>query len=286
MADLSKNKIEASRQYYAASGRDYKSKRKLSGEREESTEKREKKLTQETIENSGSNTSLGVNTEAMDTGELARALKQVMMDDDFSNMLTRKFKSICDERIDEKTADIRTDLKQVKEEQVMQKEEQAMQKASIEKVANKIDNLEQDKRQNNLLVRGIHLEGRNLKHACTATLNKELKMHLKTADITYAVSIGTSEDRLVKMAFSEGKTREEVYGARSKLKGKNIWITEDLTPMKAHLYYKSRQSVKEGLGALTWTHNGKIFFKLTDTSKPKIVNSEEDLPKPRPPAPS
>jgi hypothetical protein len=95
-------------------------------------------------------------------------------------------------------------------------------------VKSRIDDLEQDKRLKNLLVRGINPDGRNARQACIAKLNKEMKIHLKTADITYVIPIGKSEDGLVKMAFNDGKKREEVYKSRAKLKGKDIWITEDL----------------------------------------------------------
>jgi hypothetical protein len=189
---------------------------------------------------------------------------------------------MCDDRIDEKTGEIKEELKEVKEEQNKQKEEQHKQRESMENVLNKIDNLEQDKRLNNLLIRGIHPGGGNLKQNCISTLNKEMKVRLKTADLVYVTPIGKSEDKLVKLAFSDAKAREEVYSARSKLKGKDLWVTEDLTPKKSTLYYKARQCIKEGLGALTWTNNGKIFLKSTTTAKPKIINSEDDLPKPPP----
>ena len=110
-----------------------------------------------------------------------------------------------------------------------------------------------------------------------------MKIRLKTTDLVYAITIGKAEDRMMKVAFNDGKTREEVYSARAKLKGKDLWVTEDLTPIKSTLFYKARHCVKEGLGALTWTYNGKIFLKATTTSKPKIIYSEDDLPKPRPP---
>ena len=264
MADQGHGKIAVTRKYYTQSGRAH-IKRKLSGEIEESTVKREKKSSKA--------------IPSMDMGELARALKEVILGDEFSEILALKFKKVCDDRIDEKTGEIMSELKTVTEEQ-------SKQRASIENVENKIDNLEQEKRLSNLLVRGIQADGNNIRQACITTLNKELKTHLKTADIIYAIPIGTKENRQAKLAFSDIKTREEVYAARSKLKGKNIWITEDLTPKKASLYYQARQSVKKGLGVLTWTHNGKIFVKVSVNAKPKLVNCEDDLPKPRPPTPT
>ena len=214
MADQGKSEIEVFRQYYATSGREYKAgKRKLSGDKVQSSEKRDKKSSQETDTSARlSNTADLDLPEVMpiDTGEVLKAMKQVMMDDDFSEMLTRKFKRMCDDRIDEKTGEIKEELQEVREEQNRQREEQDKQKASIENVINKIDNFEQDKCLNNRLLRGIKPEGGNLKQACIATLNKEMKIHLKTTDLAYVIPIGKSEDQLMKVAFNDGKTREKV----------------------------------------------------------------------------
>jgi hypothetical protein len=279
MEDQENSKIEVCRKYYATSGRECTTKRKLSGEIEVSTEKRGKKTLDLDTDTDSSSSSLSEPQTSMDPGELAKAMKQVMMDDDFSDMLTRKFKKICDERIEEKTEEMKTELINVKYEQNKQKD-------GLESVKIQVDNLEQDRRLKNLLVRGVHAEGRNLRQVCIETLNREMKTHLKTADIMYATSIGTPEDKLVKMAFNDGMKRDEVYAARAKLKGKELWITEDLTPRKAQLYYKARQGVKQGLGVLTWTQSGKIFVKMSSNAKPKIINCEDDLPKPRPPTSS
>jgi hypothetical protein len=283
MADKEVKKIAAYREYYAQSGRQHRSKRKLSGDKEESSGKRDKisidlhDNPSNTTSSSSSTSSLGntCTSPKMDATELAQAIKK-MLEDDFSDMMVRKFKAVCDERIEEKTAVIKTELLEVRAEQ-------GKQKSSIETVENKIDNLEQDKRLNNLMVRGINAGGRNLKQACITTLNQELKVKIKTADINYVIPVGKTEDMMAKLVFSDMTKREEVYAARSKLKGKNLWITEDLTPRKSALFYKTRQCVKEGRAALTWTHNGKIFLKVSSTAKPKLVYTEDDLPKPRPP---
>ena len=66
----------------------------------------------------------------MDATELALAIKK-LLEDDFSDMLVRKFKAVCDERIDEKTADLKTELQEVRAEQDNQKK-------SLETVEGKI----------------------------------------------------------------------------------------------------------------------------------------------------
>jgi hypothetical protein len=75
----------------------------------------------------------------------------------------------------------------------------------------------------------------------------------------YALVIGKSKNKLVKVVFVSTDWREEIYKNRSKLKGKEVWITENLTPHKAALFYKARQAVKEGRATLAWTNEGNIL---------------------------
>jgi hypothetical protein len=250
------------RHVFTESGRDYTVKRKLS-DKEESESKREKNKLQNSI-SSNSSSSTNVNEEVkptMETGELLKAMKLVMLDIDISNSLVNKFKEGCDDRIVEKTGEIRNEIESVKAVQEQHK-------SKFESVETKIDNLEQENRMKNLLVRGINVEDKNFKQACITTLNKQLKLQLKTIDIKYALPIGKTEDQLIKLAFTDIKKREEVYKIQSKLKGKRLWITEDLTPRKAALSYKSRQCVKAGQAVLTWTHEGKNSSNFLNLQNP------------------
>jgi hypothetical protein len=272
MADRN-TRINAVRQYYALSGRDNSPKRKLSEDNEESIEKRGKKSSEDTVSISISDTRPNELHQAkMDTTQLAKIIKQVMLDDETTDALVKKLRVACDEKIEKETKVIKEDVEKLKEEQEAQK-------VNAESMDTRIDELEQDKRQDNLLVRGIRTSGNNLRQACLTTLNKELKIHLKTADMKYVTPIGKKED-MAKIAFIDSKTREEVYKSRTKLKGKNLWITEDLTPKKAALFYKARQAVKNEAAVLTWTYNGKIFLKTSSTAKPKLIKTADDLPDP------
>jgi hypothetical protein len=117
----------------------------------------------------------------------------------------------------------------------------------------------------------------NPKQTCVHTLKDKLKIKLEVSDVKYATQIGGVDQSLIKMVFKHASTRNEIYKARSKLKGSNIWITEDLTPRRAQLAYKARQAVKRGEAQLTWTNEGKIFVKKNSSDRPIIVNDETGL---------
>jgi hypothetical protein len=217
---------------------------------------------EDSFEDSVEEPSMATNRESM-----KQAMFDVLSDDAMSETLIKKFSNCCDDKIAAATSDISSKIDELAKATTSQ----------IENVDTRLGNLEQDKRCNNLLIRGIE-PGSNPRQACINSLNKLLDLKLKTEDVKYALTIGNRKDRLVKVVFVNTGTRDEIYKQRSKLKGKEVWITEDLTPKKAALFYKARQAVKEGRATLAWTNEGKIFVKTGSNDKPTIISSEDQLP--------
>jgi hypothetical protein len=63
------------------------------------------------------------------------------------------------------------------------------------------------------------------------------------------------------------------------LKKTDTGITDDLTPYRGKLAYLARQWAKKHENAGSWTTEGKIFLKVDQSSKPKRVMTEADIPK-------
>jgi hypothetical protein len=70
-----------------------------------------------------------------------------------------------------------------------------------------------------------------------------------------------------------------VYKARTKIKNRSVWISEDLTSRRAELAYRARRAVRDNLAVQTWTTGGSIFIKLKENGKPKKIDTEDDLPR-------
>ena len=66
---------------------------------------------------------------------------------------------------------------------------------------------------------------------------------------------------------------------KPKLKGKDIWVNDDLTQLRSTLAYEARQAVKGGLAERTWVHDGKIFLKKFGEDRPIKVTRSKDIPK-------
>ena len=243
--------------------------RKISegGEEQPDNIKRGRVHTSGTMENKGE--------EDQEFEKMMRAIKRLMADDEFSNMLIGKMKKALDVK-DSIKGEIKEATSEIKEEIVEMKEVQNVQHEKISSIDRRVEDLEQDRRSKNLIIRGLNA-GQNAKQACMIALNDKLKTKLQLSDIKYAVPIGKDGSKLIKLAMKTASKRDEIYSARPKLKGSDVWITEDLIPSRASLAFKARQAVKNGKATLTWTNEGKIFIKHSPLEKPKLVKDENDL---------
>ena len=282
MADEEQS-IEAFRLYYANSGRETRSKRKLSGKIEESSEKRDKKSSQVTKTD-----------RKMESEDLAKMMKKVLMDDEITEILVSKFKKACDERIDERMEEFSTEIKEVKQvqekqiqdletvEKRMDKREQdsTEHEKRADKFDQRIDILEQKELERNIIISGVPREQSN-KDEIRKILNEKLKCNVASTDIHYIMKVKSGEEdekSNVKIAFTTVGKKKQVMQAKKKLKGEEIWITDDLTAYRRSLAYQARKAVREGKALQTWVTDGKVFLKETPKEKPKKIHFLHDIP--------
>ena len=69
-----------------------------------------------------------------------------------------------------------------------------------------------------------------------------------------------------------------IYNQRlQKLKNLDIYISEDLTPMQASLFYKARQLKKSKIINTTWTKDGRVFAKRGVGQEPFEITDDHPL---------
>ena len=73
--------------------------------------------------------------------------------------------------------------------------------------------------------------------------------------------------------FSRYNIRREVYSARFKLRGTNIYVHQDLTRERSNHLFKAREHEKV---AKTWTYDGRLFA-LTKNSRKVNITKEADF---------
>ena len=117
------------------------------------------------------------------------------------------------------------------------------------------------------------------------TLNKCLEVSLNEEDIEKASRIGKNKadkPKKILIQFRKEETKEQIYRKRKILKNNpegEFYINEDLTPLTAELFHKTRKCVKRKNLKSCWTYRGNIYVKEDETSKPLLIINETALQK-------
>ena len=147
------------------------------------------------------------------------------------------------------------------------------------------DEYEQKKRNNNIVVRGL-MPNTDPKASTIAMINGRLGIHMTENDIRYAMKIDLKNEKegtdSVKISFFDERLKEEVYGRRIRLKGTDIYISEDLTLKQSTLAFEARQYARSKPNSTTWTSDGTIFLKDAIEEKPRIIRCSADIDQNKP----
>ncbi len=148
----------------------------------------------------------------------------------------------------------------------------------------KIDDMDQRQRENN--VRVVGLPG---KDDCDNNINSNLVQLVGATDIQPESIIsatrmgrirgGRPRDLVVK--FSTKTARDKFYALRKKTpkdeENNKVFINEDLTEARAKLFYDARRMVKRSKLFGTWSQNGNIMVKVTESDNPAVIHNHQDL---------
>lgn len=129
---------------------------------------------------------------------------------------------------------------------------------------------------------------KNVLNFCQARLG----LDVEKSDISIAHRIPRGKHdkhRPIIVRFSSRQARNSLLAARKSLRTSNstsshsgtaaIFINEHLTKSNAHIFSRTRVLAKEKKIHSTWTANGLVFIRRTDstTEKPKKISSLKDL---------
>ena len=183
--------------------------------------------------------------------------------------------SVHDQKLDDMSNAIK-DLKQ----------EIQMKDNHIQKLEEKIDELEQYSRRNCLIISGIgETENENTDRTFLKFANDVLKAEIKPEDIDRTHRLprppghtnGHSKPRNLVVKFTTYNARKRVYDKRTELKHlkQNIFINENLTKTRNELFYEARKMVKDKKVKSAWTIDGNIFIRDNEDRPRKIKNKSE-----------
>ncbi len=69
------------------------------------------------------------------------------------------------------------------------------------------------------------------------------------------------------------------FQKKTKFRGTDTYLSEDLTPEDAKVFYEARKLRKEGKITATWTNRNAVFVKTVETSIPMAVTNVDNLKK-------
>ena len=151
----------------------------------------------------------------------------------------------------------------------------------------KIDDLEQESKLNNLRIVGIaedaDIDEENLQQKFLTIANEKLNLQAITKDdIDQCYRLGKPNDhkpRDVIVRFNSREKRNLVFKCKRNMprEDRPIYINEDLTQSRDKLFYDARCLRKTKKIHATWTQEGNIIVKVTDTSDPVPVRTHREL---------
>ena len=148
----------------------------------------------------------------------------------------------------------------------------------------KIDQLEQNSKANNIRIAGVKEEdGENIRSKVMNLVKNQMEIHnIEPQDIKDAGRMGKksqAKTRDVLVKFNNSAIRELVYRKRKLLTSKNdpLYINEDLTQYRSQLFYEARKIRKKGQIFGAWTQHGNVMVKLKQDDSPSVVSNHNHL---------
>ncbi|KAK4880425.1 hypothetical protein RN001_008571 [Aquatica leii] len=119
------------------------------------------------------------------------------------------------------------------------------QDAIIEKLENQLETQEKNKKIHNIIIKGLQLPNNNLETNIETFLNQELNTEV---NVTEAFKVGKKSDSMVIVAKLKSRTQKQlILTNKNKLKGKSVYIENDLTKAELEIQSILRQHANEEL---------------------------------------
>ncbi len=155
----------------------------------------------------------------------------------------------------------------------------------ISQMTSTIDQIEQDKKLNNIRIVGIaESEGEDAIEKVLNTTNKlNLPDKIKANDIASACRMGkcnSGKSRDILVTFRHREKRDTVYQNKKSMPRDEVtpvFINEDLTLHRGKLFYQARLKKKAGKIYATWTQQGTVMVKTDIDARPCPVSTYPEL---------
>ena len=154
-------------------------------------------------------------------------------------------------------------------------------KQEIVEMNERLDEIEQRERSANMIITVADTPGIEAsKTTVTKLLNDKLKTNIQENEINYVLKLGNNDTKPTKMrvVFHDKDRKKDVMKKKKNLKGKKIWLSDDLTPYRSNLAFLARKACKDKKIHDTWVTDSKIFIQTNAKDTPKKIRTAKDLP--------
>ncbi|XP_050500991.1 uncharacterized protein LOC126892822 [Diabrotica virgifera virgifera] len=167
-------------------------------------------------------------------------------------------------------------------------EDKAAMTLKIQELENRINEIEQQKIEKNIIIGGIPKQENKSLTEVVQHVARSMQIEIKADSICETYRLGKHENAPVLVKLSSHKTKIEFFQKVKQMKGidthvcglngnSKIYINEDLTPHIQKLFKKAMEIKKQKNFYSVFTRNGKILLKKTRTEAPVKILCEQDL---------
>ena len=126
----------------------------------------------------------------------------------------------------------------------------------------RLEEQEQYSRRNCLLIHGVpSVENENTDETAKEFFHSHLDIKLADYDLDRSHRLGNSKNNgPIIVKFTRHNTKQKIYLAKSKLKGKGFFITESLTKRRKECFKKLKNLRATGSILYYWSMDGEIYY--------------------------
>lgn len=212
---------------------------------------------------------------------------------DLSKKMDQLLKKFCEveEKMDERMSDIEKKYETIQKKMVSNEENNRYLRTEISKLKTKMNDLDQEQLCCDIIVRGVkYIESSDAELAQLVfdLLYNIYQGILEEIIVTYKrlgnkSSESSSSTKPILIKLNNKTVKEEIMRLKKykhvdcsmlALKGEKvgtvtdiIYISDNLTPANASLYYAARQLKKKGVIKFAWTKMGKVYIRKDELSR-------------------
>lgn len=152
-------------------------------------------------------------------------------------------------------------------------------KSELQKVNNRLDDIESHSRCNNIVLSGSEVSSLTADipvHGVIELLKRKLQYNLSSESILTAYRLGSKssnqsrDSRRLMVKFRDQGVKEDVMAACRRVKPANLYANDDLTPVRANILYILRQAKRKSHNKIVACGSMKgriyVFIKPTNPS--------------------